>query len=44
MKCESSTFNGWKVMAKVKVFVRAANAEADGRDMTIAPLTFIPVH
>ena len=32
MKYESSIFNGLKVMAKVKVFVYAANA--DGRAMT----------
>ena len=31
MKYESSIFNGLKVMAKVKVFVYAANANADGR-------------
>ena len=29
MKYESSTFNGLKVMAKVKVFVHAADADAD---------------
>ena len=29
MKYESSIFNGLKVMAKVKVIVHAANAEAD---------------
>ena len=29
MKYESSIFNGLKVMAKVKVFVSAANTEAD---------------
>ena len=37
-----STFNGWKVMAKVKVFVHAANGDADTRAMTLAPRTFIP--
>ena len=48
MKYESSIFNGLKVMAKVKVFVQAANvdadadAEADGMAMTLAPRTFIP--
>ena len=33
---ESSIFNAWKVMAKFKVFVHAANqdANADGRAMT----------
>ena len=34
---EISIFNGLKVMAKVKVFVYAANADADGRAMTSAP-------
>ena len=29
MKYESSIFNGLKVMTKVKVFVQAANADAD---------------
>ena len=35
MKYESSIFNGWKVMAKFKVFVHAANRDAnvDGRAM-----------
>ena len=42
MKYESSIFNGLKVMAKVKVFVYAANADADGRAMTLAPRTFVP--
>ena len=44
MKYESSIFNSWKVMAKVKVFVHAANADADanGRAMTLAPQTFVP--
>ena len=37
---ESSIFNGFKVMAKVKVFVYAANA--NGRAMTLAPRTFVP--
>ena len=43
MKYESSIFNGLKVMAKVKVFVYAANADmdADGRAMTLAPQTFV---
>ena len=43
---ESSTSYGKKVMAKVKVFVHAANADADtdadGRAMTLAPWTFVP--
>ena len=38
MKYESFIFNGLKVMAKVKVFVHTANADADtdanSRDMT----------
>ena len=48
MKYESSIFNGLKVMAKVKVFVHAANADteadadADTRAMTLAPRTFVP--
>ena len=46
MKYESSIFNGWKVMTKVKVFVHTANADddadADGRAMTLAPRTFVP--
>ena len=44
MRYEISIFNGWKIMAKVKVFVHAANADADGRAMTLAPRTFIPAH
>ena len=41
---ESSTSYGKKLMAKVKVFVNAANADADadGRAMTLAPRTFVP--
>ena len=31
-----------KVMAKVKVFVHASHADADGRAMTKAPRTFVP--
>ena len=42
MKYESSIFSGWKVMAKVKVCVHAANADADGRAMTLAARTFVP--
>ena len=48
MKYESSIINGLKVMAKVKFFVHAANADADadadadGRAMTLAPRTFVP--
>ena len=33
---------GKKVMAKVKVFVHASNADADTRAMTLAPRTFCP--
>ena len=41
---ESSIFIGLKVMAKVKVFVHAtaADADTDGRAMTLAPRTFVP--
>ena len=42
MKYESYILNGLKVMAKVKVFVYAANADADARAMTLAPRTFVP--
>ena len=42
MKYESYILNGLQVMAKVKVFVYAANADADGRAMTLAPRTFVP--
>ena len=46
MRYESSIYNGLKVMAKVKVFVHAANADtdadADGKAMTLAPRTFVP--
>ena len=41
MQYESSTLSGLKVMAKVKVLVHAANADAntDARAMTQAPWT-----
>ena len=39
---ESSISSGKKVMAKVKVFVHASNADADTRAMTLAPRTFVP--
>ena len=44
MQYESPITSGLKVMAKVKVFVYAADAgtDADGRAMTLAPLTFVP--
>ena len=43
MKYESFIFNGLKVMAKVKVFVHAANGnmDADSRAMTLAPRKFV---
>ena len=37
MQYESAITSGLKVMAKVKVFVHAANADADSRAMTLAP-------
>ena len=37
MQYESSITSGLKVMAKVKVFVYAADTDADGRAMTLAP-------
>ena len=48
MEYKSSIINGLKVMAKVKDFVHAANADADadadadGGAMTLAPRTFVP--
>ena len=44
MQYESRISSGKKVMAKVKVFVHASNAEADvdTRAMTLAPRTFVP--
>ena len=41
---ESPISSGKKVMAKVKVFVHASNADAavDTRAMTLAPRTFVP--
>ena len=44
MQYESSITFGKKAMAKVKVFVHASNADADGdtRAMTLAPRTFVP--
>ena len=42
MQYESPISSGLKVMTKVKVFVHAANADADGRAMTLAPRTFVP--
>ena len=44
MQYESLIISSLKVMAKVKVFVQAANADADAKAMTLAPRTFIPAH
>ena len=43
MQYESPITSGKKVMDKVKVFVHAshADADADGRAMTLAPWTFV---
>ena len=43
MQYESPITFGLKVMAKVKVFVHAtdADADADGRAMTLAPRTYL---
>ena len=43
MKCERSITSGLEVMAKVKVFVHATDADtdADGRAMTLAPRTYM---
>ena len=43
MQYESPIKSGLKVMAKVKVFVHAtdADADADGRAMTLAPQTYM---
>ena len=43
MKYERSITSGLEVMAKVKVFVRATDADAyaDGRAMTLAPRTYM---
>ena len=42
MKYESSIFYGLKVMAKVFVHAANADADADGKAMTLAPRTFVP--
>ena len=44
MKYESPITSALKVIAKVKVFVHVANADADGRAMTLAPRTFVQTH
>ena len=41
MQYESSITSGLEVMAKVKVFVHATDADADGRAMTLAPRTYL---
>ena len=41
MKYERSITSGLEVMAKVKVFVHATDADADGRAMTLAPRTYM---
>ena len=41
---ESPITSGFKVMAKVKVFVHATDADADGRTMTLAPRTYVTRH
>ena len=38
---ESPIVVGLKVLAKVKVCVHANGADADGRDMTLAPQTYL---
>ena len=48
MQYENSITSGKKVIAKVKIFVHASNADTDTdpdtdiRAMTLAPKTFIP--
>ena len=42
MKAKSPISYSNKVMAKVKVFVQASHADADGRDVTLAPRTYDP--
>ena len=41
MQYEMSITYGLEVMAKVKVFVHATAADADGRAMTLAPRTYL---
>ena len=41
MKYERSITSGLEVMTKVKVFVHATDADADGRAMTLAPRTYM---
>ena len=44
MKYESPTSCGIRVMANVKVFVHAMDADADTRALILAPYTFVPAH
>ena len=41
MQYERSITSGLEVMAKVKVFVQATDADTDGRAMTLAPQTYL---
>ena len=41
MQYESLITSGFKVITKVKVFVQASQADADGRAMTLAPRTYL---
>ena len=42
MQYESPISCSNKVMAKVKVFVHASHADAEGRALTLAPRTYVP--
>ena len=42
MKYERSITSGLEVMAKVKVFVQAADMDVDDRAMTLAPRSYVP--
>ena len=42
MKYERSITSGLEVMATVKVFVHATDADADGRAMTSSPDIYVP--
>ena len=41
VKYESPTSYGILVMANLNIFVHANEADADTRDMTLAPLTYV---
>ena len=41
MQYERSITSGLEVMAKVKVFVHATDADADGRATALAPQTYL---